>query len=70
MSADLVSGDAATFERQCLGKERHASEAAARAAHQFRVQQKVVRSGDGARAYRCRFCQGWHIGHWRFRIPT
>jgi hypothetical protein len=51
------------FDHGCLGKEKHESESAALAAHEFRVRIHASRSGDGAHPYECDFCGKWHIGH-------
>ena len=60
--AQVVDGNLA-LDRGCLGKEKHESEPAARAAQQYRVRIHTARSGDGANAYKCEFCGKWHIGH-------
>lgn len=46
----------------CAGKHRHEdkNKALAAASH-YRNKFK-----DNVKPYRCRFCDGWHIGHSRF----
>ena len=44
----------------CSGKQRHADQTAA-----VRHIISLKRTGDigYVRSYRCRFCSGWHVGH-------
>jgi hypothetical protein len=41
----------------CAGKERFEGPEAAR-----KVARRMNAKGVGVNAYRCQFCQGWHIG--------
>lgn len=43
--------------RSCTSKVRHATEQAAKHAAW-----KLQRQGYSGRAYKCPFCQGWHVG--------
>jgi len=46
--------------KSCTGKVRHPDELAARR----HIGALVFRKGErGLRAYRCPFCNGWHVGH-------
>ena len=47
----------------CEGKERHPSEAGARAAMQFYQVEGTLRSCNGLVPYECGFCGFWHLGH-------
>lgn len=50
-----------TEARECIGKIRHDTSAAAHGHAKARM-----RSGAAPQAvsvYRCRFCRGWHVGH-------
>ena len=47
-------------KQSCTGKVPHATQAAA----QYHAA-KVRAKGDLVRAYKCRFGDHWHIGHWR-----
>lgn len=59
--ADVFTENA--YDRGCFGKERHVSEAAALAAMEFRVRERLSRAGEGMCAYECQFCGEWHVGH-------
>lgn len=47
-------GDAASG---CAGKQRFTSGGEAR-----RCAQHMQKAGKGVNAYRCPFCEGWHVG--------
>ena len=51
------------YATMCDGKERHASEAGARAAMQFYQVEGTLRSCNGLVPYECNFCRFWHLGH-------
>jgi hypothetical protein len=60
----MVSGRG-TRAQACAGKQAHARRAEA-TAHLWRL----VAAGEYAgrlRVYRCRHCNGWHVGHWNRR---
>ena len=56
-----VDGNA--FERGCEGKVAYPSASGAEAAMKFLQKERALRTGDGIRVYKCRFCQNWHFGH-------
>lgn len=45
--------------RGCIGKQRHESASAAYA-HKYHLNRK---DDDRIHVYHCRFCGGWHVGH-------
>lgn len=47
------------WERQCRGKVKHPNEKAAKDA----VGAHEANRGGKLNAYKCSFCEGWHIGH-------
>ena len=52
-----------TRGRACVGKKAHTTRADADAdAHRLRL---IARGAapEGIRAYRCRHCRHWHVGH-------
>lgn len=51
------------YASMCEGKERHPTEAGARAALQFYQVEGTLRSCNGLVPYRCDFCLLWHLGH-------
>ena len=51
------------YAAMCEGKEKHPSEAGARAAMQFYQVEGALRSCSGLVPYQCRFCAHWHLGH-------
>ena len=53
----LVSRDSETKTSQCTGKERFDSRALA-----ARIARRRADSGKPGHAYRCRHCEGYHIG--------
>lgn len=44
----------------CTGKQRHATQEQA-VAHAIHHRKHL--GGSWLSAYRCRFCNGWHVGH-------
>jgi hypothetical protein len=53
------------YQSSCEGKERHPSEAAARAALEFYQAEGALRTCSGLAPYHCHFCLDWHLGHVR-----
>lgn len=51
------------YATSCEGKERHASESAARAAMHFYQVEGTLRSCSGLIPYQRNFCLFWHLGH-------
>lgn len=49
-----------TKRREC-GEKEQLDETKAKARAQYFTQVRFARM----RAYRCRFCQHWHVGNWR-----
>lgn len=47
--------------RECTGKVKHETEAAARRALAVSARRPKFEGTVGV--YRCRFCRGWHLGH-------
>lgn len=57
-----MSSKRAIRRRACDGKQRHPT--AERAwAHITSLARSGLAKGT-LNAYRCRFCRGWHVGHW------
>jgi hypothetical protein len=48
--------------RDCEGKKRHATKAAALGHYEW-MMEKGVGGSEGMHAYHCRECGGWHLGH-------
>jgi hypothetical protein len=61
--SDRAEIEKRALEAACLGKERHASEAAAEAAKGFWARHGTIRSGEVMESYCCSFCGEWHLGH-------
>ena len=51
----------------CLRKIRYASKKAAKRRVRIMKTSPKYADTDGLKAYACKFCQGWHIGHRRWK---
>ncbi len=57
------------FRKKCVGKHAHKSEGAAQA-HIRALVQLGRAEADNIRAYRCPYCNRWHVGHYARRSQT
>jgi hypothetical protein len=56
--------DEAARDRECAGKQRYPSMAAAEAhLHQLRAHKSGLKHGSRVNAYACRWCHGYHLGN-------
>lgn len=60
-----MSSKRARRRQACAGKQRHETEAAARA-HAASLYRK--RGAQGLNVYKCKFCGAWHVGHRPLRL--
>jgi len=48
-----------SFKSSCYGKQRYGDRRTAKAA----VRALAGKGREGLSAYRCWYCEGWHVGH-------
>jgi len=61
-----VASKRAVRRRQCQRKFRYRTQASADVDRRRLIRQ-AIRAGRNPRlnVYRCRWCGGWHVGHWK-----
>ena len=50
--------------KQCEGKQRHKTQTSA-VRHKISLERDEGLFTDKRRTYKCQFCKGWHVGHFK-----